>query len=184
MAQMVMLFTGQVEGQQDIIVTIESPREGKEYTVEEIIPIRITVRASNGSAIENATVEVTTLWDDQWVHVPFLEVRKDGYEVAVYAPDPNYPVPHGQVSEDTLIELNNNGFLRLPVSEGEWLIILLVKPLSPNYNFYQEKVVIHVHAPGPPVILYVLAVGWVSVIIIAVLLVKKRKKHNGKRASA
>lgn len=182
MAQIIVLFTGQVEGQQNMIVTIESPREDMEYTVEQIIPIRITVTDSNGSAIRNATVEATTKWDDQWVHVPFLEIiQEDGIEVAVYAPDPNYQVTSGQVSEDTLVELNNNGFLRLPVSEGEWWLTLLVKPLSPDYSPYQKEVAVHIHPPGPPAILYVLAVGWVSVIIIAVFLVKRRKKHGSAR---
>lgn len=173
------LFTSRVEGQRDIIVAIESPQEDKDYTVEQIIPIRVTVTDNDGQAITNATVEVTTKWDNQWVHVPLLEeVPKNGFKVAVYAPDPNYSVPQGQISEDTLAELNNNGFLRLPVSEGEWWLTLLVKPLSPNYLPYQKEVAVRIHTPGPPAILYVLAVGWASVIIIIVFLIKKRKKQD------
>lgn len=178
-AQILIFFTARVKGQQSIIVTIESPREDATYNVEQIIPIRITVKSVNGSAIENATVIVTTKWDNQFVHVPFRDIiLENGFEVAVYAPDPNYTIPQGSISEDKLIELNNNGFLRLPVSEGEWWLTFLVKPPSPDYLPYTEDVAVRVLSPGFPLILCALGVGWALVIIIAVTLVKKAKKRS------
>lgn len=177
--QILLFFTTQVKGQQSIIVIIESPQEDATYNVEQIIPIRITVRSVNGSAIENATVTVTTKWDNQFIHVPFLGVIQDnGCEVAVYAPDPNYSIPQGPISEDTLVELNNNGFLRLPISEGEWWLTFLVKPSSPDYYPYTEDVAVRVLSPEFPPILYALIVGWALVIIIAIALVKKAKKRS------
>jgi hypothetical protein len=169
-----------VKGQQSIIVTIESPREDVTYDVEQIIPIRISVRSVNGSAIENATVLVTTKWDNQFVHVPFLGiVLENGSEFAVYAPDPNYTIPQGPISDDILIELNNNGFLRLPISEGEWWLTFLVKPSSPDYLPYTEDVAVRVVSPEPPAILYALVVGWASVVIIVIVVLAKKAKKRG-----
>ena len=79
-----------------LIVSVDSPRADREYGLGEIVPVRVTCRRHNGSAITNATILGTTNWDMQFVHVPLLEVtHQNQSEVAVYAPDPNTQVPQG-----------------------------------------------------------------------------------------
>jgi len=170
-----MLSAAQPSDTQSIIVSVESPREDKEYTVGEIVPVSITATDSKGSAITNATVIVTTLYDNQYVHVPFLEVtRKNQSEVGVYAPDPSLKIPQGEISEEALVQLNNQGFLRLPSSEGEWPVTLQVEPQSPYYSPYVRGISIHIRA-GPPIGLYLVVAGWVCVIVVGVFLLGRKK---------
>lgn len=167
--------------QRGLVVSVESPREDIEYTVGEIVPVNITVADSNGFAITNATVEVTSHYDMQYVHVPLSEVtRENQSEVAVYAPDPNISPQQGEISEAALVQLNNQGFLRLPSSEGEWSVTLQVRPLSPQGLLlpYERQIEIHVRAQ-PSTSLYLVAAGWICVIAVGIFLVRRRIQSSG-----
>jgi hypothetical protein len=163
-----------------LIVSVESPREDREYGVGEIVPVRVTVADINGSPITNATILGTTNWDMQFVHVPLLEVtRENQSEVAVYAPDPNTQVPQGglEIPREALIAFNNQGFLRLPASQGDWLLTLEIDPHSSYYSVYMARIAIHVRAPTP-ISLYFIVAGWVCVAGVGVYILRRRKLRS------
>jgi hypothetical protein len=160
-------------------VSVESPRADTQYDVGQIVPVRLTIVNLNRSTIANITILGSTNWDMQFVHVPLLEVTSQNQsEVAVYAPNPNTQAPQAglELSHDALISFNNEGFLRLPASEGDWSLTLEIDPHSAFYSAYEARIAIHVRTPTP-ISVYLIAAGWVCVGIVGVYLLRKRKSH-------
>ena len=163
-----------------LIVSVDSPRPDVVYDVGAIVPVRVTIATANGSAILNATILGTTNWDMQFVHVPLLEVtRENQSQVVIYAPDPNTQIPQNglEFPREALIPFNNQAFLRLPANEGDWLLTLEVDPHSSYYLPYQALIAIHVRAPTP-ISLYLIAAGWVCVVIVGVFLLRRRLRSK------
>jgi hypothetical protein len=150
-------------------VSVVSPQEDK-YIVEEVIPIKIMV---TGLSAGNVTVDVTTRWDMQWVHVPLLYLSENRTN-AIYAPNPEVPPPEGETDSIDKVDLNNMGYLQLPSAPGEWWITLQVKPGLPSQTPIQREIRVIVNPRPNRLRPILLAVGLISLLGVLVILIRQR----------
>jgi hypothetical protein len=149
------------------------------------VPVIVVIGFSEGIAMSNTSVLVTSSYDMQFVHVPFLKITEvNQTQAAVYAPPANEQVTQGPLPQiGSLAALNNAGLLQLPYSPGDWSLTLQIEPLTGAYLPYETSFTVHVRAAprGPPVTLYLLAVGWaITIGFVAFVL---RNRFRAKKAA-
>jgi len=148
---------------------IESPQDYA-YIVEEVIPVKIMI---TGLSAGNVTVDVTTRWDMQWVHVPLLYLSENGTK-AIYAPDPEVPLPEGETDSNDKTDLNNRGYLQLPSAPGEWWITLQIKPGLPSQTPIQREIRLIVNPQPNRLRPILLSVGFISLLGVLAILIRQR----------
>jgi len=159
-----------------LIVSVESPLTSKDYSPGEIVPVIVVISDRQGIPMTNASVLVTSSYNMQFVHVPFLKITQmNQTQVAVYGPTSSAP-NQTQPTQVGLVVLNDAGFVQLPYSTGNWSLELQIEPLTGAYIPYYADITVHVTVASPVATssLYLIAAGWVVTIAFVAFVIRKR----------